>query len=120
MHLLGYIQALGPPLRGGRFSHRIPKTLPGPSQTPLNRSQVERYVRQALADLHDTVALRRNPLRDYVSKAIDELDPGAYADTRAARPYRVLQLRYVEGRSATEAARLLALSTSQYYREQGV
>ena len=50
-------------------------------------------------------------------KAIDELDPGAYADTKSARPYRVLQLRYVEARSATEAARLLALSTSQYYRE---
>ena len=93
------------------------QNLAGLSQTPLTRSQIERHVRQALADLHDTVALRRNPLRDYVRKAIDELDPGASVDTRAARPYRVLQLRYVEGRTATEAARLLALSTSQYYRE---
>ena len=38
-------------------------------------------------------------------------------DSRAWRPYRVLQLRYVEARSAVEVERRLAISTSQYYRE---
>jgi predicted ATPase len=85
--------------------------------------------------LHDAVALRRNPLinnvvltntadratalREWLVSGINALQPGAGVppDARSWRPYRVLQLRYVEARSALEVERLLAISTSQYYRD---
>lgn len=112
----------------GRFSHRIPKTLPDGSHAPLTRSELERYVRRALAGLHDPLALGRNPLnsliapvplRDYMARVIEALQPGpkAHPDAKAWRPYRVLQLRYIEGHAAADVERLLAVSTSQYYRE---
>jgi predicted ATPase len=127
-------------LRTAGFSHRIPKTLPDriqkvPVATQLTRSQFGRHVRTALADLHDPIALRRNPLRKIVvaddtgyaavalreslTRAIEALQPGprAHTSAKAWRPYRVLHLRYVEPRTAVEVERTLALSTSQYYRE---
>lgn len=101
----------------------------------LSRSPFARDLRKALADLHDPVALRRNPLiqnvasrdnsdratalREWLVSGIGALQPGrdVHVDSRAWRPYRVLQLRYIEGRSAAEVEQLLAISTSQYYRE---
>ena len=126
-------------MREAAFSHKIPRALPDPIQTTvasdLSRSPSARDLRKALADLHDAVALRRNPLiqnvvlssgadrvaalREWLVNGINALQPGAEVpgDSRAWRPYRVLQLRYVEARSAVEVERLLAISTSQYYRE---
>jgi non-specific serine/threonine protein kinase len=127
-------------LREALFSHKIPKVLPDPTQSTaiasdLSRSPFARNLRKALADLHDAVALRRNPLiqnvvlkdkadraaalREWLVNGVSALQPGpdAHVDSRAWRPYRVLQLRYVEARSAVEVERLLAISTSQYYRE---
>jgi len=96
-------------------------------------------VRDALANLYDPVALRAHPLarllapvggldsgsqggpalRQRLIAAIDDLKPGPRVDenARASRPYRILQLRYVEGLDATEVQHRLALSKSQYYRE---
>jgi predicted ATPase/Tfp pilus assembly protein PilF len=102
--------------------------LPDGSHAPLTRSEFERYVRRALIDLHDPVALRRNPLnsliapeplRDYLVRVIDALQPAskAHPDGKAWRPYRVLQLRYVRGHAAADVEHMLAVSTSQYYRE---
>jgi len=101
----------------------------------LSRSPFARNLRKALADLHDPVALRRNPLiqnvvltekadgaaalREWLVNGVNTLRPGpdVHVDSKAWRTYRVLQLRYVEARSAVEVERLLAISTSQYYRE---
>jgi predicted ATPase len=126
-------------LREASFSHKIPIALPDPVQSTvasdLSRSRFARGLRRALADLHDAVALRRNPLiqdvvltntadrtaalREWLVSGINALQPGTEAppDARSWRPYRVLQLRYVEARSVVEVERLLAISTSQYYRE---
>src|SRR4030095_11332038 len=98
-----------------------------------------RQARQALANLYDPAALRRNPLgevlvpagadrdgrsagaslRDQVLAAVESLKPADQVDPRS-RPwllYRILLLRYVEARDPTAVQVELAMSKSQYYRE---
>ena len=83
----------------------------------------------ALADLHDPVALRKHPLarrsgpsslQAELTAAIEALRPSPEVNTadRAWRRYQLLRLRYVEALDATEVSRRLAVSRSQYYREQ--
>jgi predicted ATPase len=100
------------------------------------RQDFARNLRRALADLHDPIALRRNPmaravapatgtggagaaLRKRLTTAVEALRPERTTDVnaRAWRPYQLLQLRYIEGRTPLEVERALAVSTSQYYRE---
>jgi hypothetical protein len=100
------------------------------STTRGDETDRTRDVRRALARLHDPVALRSNPLsahfgrdghalRSCLLEAIDSLVPTLHtaADTRAARPHQVLQLRYVEGLDRAEVERRLSIGTSQFYRE---
>ncbi|MDI7275374.1 MAG: response regulator [Anaerolineae bacterium] len=62
---------------------------------------------------------RMHLLRSTVINAIEELNPGPAEPFRSlrARPYSVLNLRYVEGLSITELARELAVSERQVYRD---
>src|SRR5712692_10185029 len=88
-----------------------------------------RLVSEALLRLHDPIALRGHALasssggpaalRSDLISAIEALRPAVQVDpsNRAWRPYQLLMLRYVEGLDATEVARRLAVSRSQYYRE---
>jgi non-specific serine/threonine protein kinase len=102
----------------------------------FNRRQLTHQVRRALVDLHDPVALRGNPLGDALVSGANPADralalqahlmrlveslkpaPATQANAKAWRAYRVLQLRYVESRTAVEVGQVLALGASQYYRE---
>src|SRR5439155_842988 len=58
-------------------------------------------------------------LRREVLSTIEALKPQPPLDTnaRALRPYRLLQLRYVEANDPIEVQRRLAVGKSQYYRE---
>ncbi|HLQ33368.1 MAG TPA: hypothetical protein VK457_11825, partial [Chloroflexota bacterium] len=94
------------------------------------KAEVEfaRRLGEALADLHDPVALRKHPLagprgigglQAELTAAIEELKPGPQVDpgSRAWRAYNVLTWRYLEGLDPGEVQNRLALSRSQYYRE---
>jgi sugar lactone lactonase YvrE len=105
----------------------------------MTQAQFAGHVREALNNLYDPAALRAQPLAHLLMEtdglegssqgratlheqllvAIERLKPGPQVDpsARAWRPYRVLQLRYVEGSDPTEVQHRLALSKSQYYRE---
>ena len=93
-------------------------------------------MRDALDHVHDVVALhahrfadlslgdrppgtlnRGEALRRELLDAIGGCEPAAGIDPRAARRYRALLLRYVEGREPAQAQRELGLSRTQYYRE---
>lgn len=95
-------------------------------------------VRDALDHLYDFPYLQMHPLADQVLpaeerdprermrglrtailQAIEELNPGADVPFRSlrARAYSVLNLRYVEGVTVEEAARELAVSERQLYRD---
>lgn len=95
-------------------------------------------VRDALDHLYDFPYLQTHPLADQVLpaeerdprermrslrttilQAIEELNPGADVPFRSlrARAYSVLNLRYVEGVTVEEAARELAVSERQLYRD---
>jgi tetratricopeptide (TPR) repeat protein len=95
-------------------------------------------VRGALDHLYDVVALHTHSFADLAARgrplgtlsrgealrhelldAIGDCEPPAAdgVNSRAARRYRVLQLRYVDGKEPAEAQRELGLSRTQYYRE---
>jgi sugar lactone lactonase YvrE len=87
-----------------------------------------RQLADALADLHDPVALRKHPfagsktvagVQAELTAAIEGLKPGPQVDpsSKAWRPYNVLNWRYVEALDPVEVQNRLALSKSQYYRE---
>jgi non-specific serine/threonine protein kinase len=97
---------------------------------PPNNTDLAKHVRRALTSLYDPPALRANPLsgllahdggalRDCLLEAIDSLKPASqvHSNGRVGRPYRLLQLRYVEGLERAEVEGRLAISTSQFYRE---
>jgi len=96
----------------------------------VTEADVTRLVTEALSRLHDPIALRAHglaersggpaALRANLTAAIEALRPAPQVDasSRAWRPYHLLTLRYVEGLDPTEVARRLAVSRSQYYREQ--
>ena len=98
---------------------------------PSNEIEFSKQVRGALANLYDPAALRASGLcgvladdefglRECLLRAIEAVKPAAQVDAnaRAWRAHRLLHLRYVEARNAVEVEGLLAMSTSQYYREQ--
>src|SRR5438093_2252998 len=102
----------------------------------VSRADFAHELRDALDHLHDVVALHAHRFADLAAKdrppgalsrgdalrrdllaAIDGCQPAATMDERAARRYRSLLLRYVDGKEPAEAQRDLALSRTQYYRE---
>lgn len=95
-------------------------------------------VQDVLNHLYDCGYLQRHPLMDYVQpdhrlgakermralralmlESIEELSPGPDVPFRSARAraYSVLNLHYVEGMTVQEAARELAISERQLYRD---
>src|SRR5205809_1981299 len=105
----------------------------------VSRAEFDGHVRDAYLKLYDPAALRTHPLADFLITeggrspilrgesvldrrllaVVEDLRPGPHvnADARPWRLYRLLQLRYVEGFSAAEVQRKLAISKSQYYRD---
>jgi sugar lactone lactonase YvrE len=105
----------------------------------VTQADFAKQVRDALAHVYDPVALRAHPLslmlvatngrlskpqggaalRLQLIAAIGGLKPGPQTapNAKAWRPYRILQLRYVEGYDPSEVQHQLGLSKSQYYRE---
>src|SRR5437867_1844879 len=107
----------------------------------LNRTEaLKRQVRNALARLYDPIYLRRHPLvADMVAAGLDAATPcAAGAALREAllqaiesikpekgrdgseciwRPYRIMQLRYVEAMTPTEVQDALGVAKTQYYRQ---
>src|SRR5712692_7690717 len=106
----------------------------------LNRTEaLKRQVRNALARLYDPIYLRRHPLvADMVAAGLDAATPyAAGAALREAllqaiesikpengregeciwRPYRIMQLRYVEAMPPTEVQGALGIAKTQYYRQ---
>lgn len=96
----------------------------------------EEHIRDLLGNLYDYLKLADNPVADALAKdasgnermraiqrtvldaiedmrRLDQRNPTA----RGNRLYNILQLRYVDEQSTTEALRQLALSERQYYRE---
>ena len=107
---------------------RSPGVAAGPS---ASASDEAKQVADALADLHDPMALRKHPLarrsgasalQAELAAAIEVLRPSPQVQPsdRAWRRYHLLTLRYVEALDPAEVARRLAVSRSQYYREQEV
>lgn len=91
-------------------------------------------VRDALISLYDARRLKSHPLlaaagagtspgaaslRRALLDAIDTANPGpgVSVSSRAWRLYRILELRYVEGREVHDVMTELALSKSQYHRD---
>lgn len=95
-------------------------------------------VQDVLNHLYDCAHLQRHPLMDYLQpnhrlgarermrtlrtlmlELIEELNPGPEVPFRSARAraYSVLNLHYVEGMTVQEAARELAISERQLYRD---
>ena len=106
----------------------------------LNRTEaLKRQVRNALARLYDPIYLRRHPLvADMAAAGLDAATPcAAGAALRGAllqaiesikpengregeciwRPYRIMQLRYVEAMTPTEVQDALGVAKTQYYRQ---
>ena len=107
----------------------VPGTSPGAPERRSASPDAAKQVGDALGDLHDPVALRRNPLarrsgaaslQAELTAAIETLRPSPEVEpsNRAWRRHQLLKLRYVEALDAAEVARRLAVSRSQYYREQ--
>lgn len=99
-------------------------------------AEFEELVRDALAHLYDPAHLQTHGLvaaagiqsaggiaskilRQTLLDAIETLhpSPGSSTDSRAWRVYRILELRYVEGREVAEVIDEVALSKAQYHRE---
>ena len=95
-------------------------------------------VQEVLSHLYDSGYLQRHPLTDYLQpgnqlglrermrylrtlmlELIEELNPGPEVPFRSARArvYSVVNLHYVEGMTVQEAARELAISERQFYRD---
>ena len=96
----------------------------------------EEHIRDLLSNLYDYLKLAQNPAADALAKdaggnermhavrqkvlsALDNMrrDDEQNPTARGNRLYHILQLRYVEEQSTTEALNQLALSERQYYRE---
>jgi CheY-like chemotaxis protein len=99
----------------------------------LDHEEFARHVREALDHLYDSVYLQNSPLirllsvpsgraqdlRRRLIDAIETLQPPPDSPSLvAAERYRILYHRFIEGLSAQEVANELALSKSQFYREQ--
>ena len=100
--------------------------------------QLAEWVHGALSRLYDSAYLDKHPLtkllmadqpamaqpgqtlRRKLLDAIRDLRPGPGVPAQSPdwRAYRILELRYIEGREAAEVMRQLALGRSQYYSEQ--
>jgi CheY-like chemotaxis protein len=102
-----------------------------------SRPEFEHWVRTALSHLYDVPALQGHPLapfmggaagpggqsqrlREELLGAIHALQPapGTRQQTPAWRAYRILELRYIEGLTPAETMAELAISRSQFYKEQ--
>jgi len=97
--------------------------------------QLAEWVHGALSRLYDSAYLDKHPLtkllmadqpamaqpgqtlRRKLLDAIRDLRPGPGVPAQSPdwRAYRILELRYIEGREAAEVMRQLALGRSQYY-----
>lgn len=99
----------------------------------LDREEFARHVREALEHLYDSIYLQNSPLirllntpsgraQDLRRRLIDAIEalqpPPGSPSLAAAERYRILYHRFIEGLSAQEVANELALSKSQFYREQ--
>jgi CheY-like chemotaxis protein len=104
----------------------------------LTPDELGPMVQDVLNHLYDCGYLQRHPLAEYVQpgnrwtprermralrtlmlEMIEELSPGADVPFRSgrARAYSVLNLHYVEGMTVQEAAKELAISERQLYRD---
>jgi CheY-like chemotaxis protein len=72
-----------------------------------------------LRDAETSQTARGRLLRQALLDAIEGLrpGPGTAASSSAWRPYRILELRYIQGTEVGEVAERVALSRSQYHRE---
>jgi CheY-like chemotaxis protein len=105
--------------------------------SPLRRAEFDQWVRSALNHLYDVPYLQAHPLTHVVAAddnrtgrsrqlreallwAIDAMRPlpGVQVGTAIWRGYRLLELRYIEGITPAETMAELALSRSQFYKEQ--
>lgn len=104
----------------------------------VEREIFTRYVHECLGRLHDVGYLEAHPLsglmtgpgtprpagalRRAILEALEQLRPGDQPEGSALaaqwRRYRLLTLRYLEGRALTEAARELSISPRQASRDQ--
>jgi CheY-like chemotaxis protein len=102
------------------------------------RAEFAAAVHDALGKLYDSLYLQAHPLGDLLAdathsalqrgqalrrlllEAIETLrpGPGVPPQSRDWRAYRILELRYIEGRSPTEIMERLALSRSLFFQEQ--
>lgn len=112
----------------------IPRSEPAQPILP-SRPEFEHWVRTALAHLYDVPALQAHPLvpfmggraggqsqrlREELLGAIHGLQPapGTRQQAPGWRAYRLLELRYIEGLTPAETMAELAISRSQFYKEQ--
>jgi hypothetical protein len=105
----------------------------------LSKEQFAKWVRDAYNRLYDSPYLHHHPLvavllppeaqtthnrsqnlRRVLLAAIEALKPQSGAPTQSPdwRTYRIFDLRYIEGLSSTEAMEQLAVSKSQFFRDQ--
>lgn len=108
------------------------------SENPLGPpDDFQDLVRDALLHMHDVAYLQTHPLAWLVGgaepsatvrgkllyraimEALEQTRPalGTAADSRAWRAYRILELRYVDGREASDVMQQVALSKNQYHRD---
>ena len=73
----------------------------------------------AMEDAGSTAATRGKRLYEALLDAIETLRPvvGTDAQSRAWRAYRILELRYIDGREAASVMTEVALSKNQYHRD---
>ena len=104
----------------------------------IERQPPKRQVRDALGRLYDPIYLRRHPLarqmasvagedllpaaagaalRQALLDAIENIKPaaGAAGSERIWRPYRIMELRYIEAMPPTEVQDQLGIAKTQYY-----
>lgn len=100
------------------------------------RQALKSQVRNALMHLYDPIHLRRHPLawrlsggrdstpaaagqalRQALLQAIESIRPEVAPEISEAmwRPYRIMQLRYVEAMAPIEVQRALGIAKTQYY-----
>lgn len=112
--------------------------MPEPSLSPT-RDEFAQWVHDALSRLYDSPYLQKHPLatlltdresttplrrsqnlRRVLLDAIQAMRPGPGIPAQSPdwRAYRILELRFVEGQSPTEAQNQLALGKSQFFRDQ--
>ncbi|MGI6379278.1 MAG: response regulator [Anaerolineae bacterium] len=109
----------------------------GDDRLLTQREDFDQWVADALRQLYDTSMLTRNPLcellaseenspvirsqrvRSLLLEAIRAQRPSEQTPqtSRDRRLYRLLELRYIEGRSVSEAMQQLGIERSQFYRD---